>query len=143
MAYLNPNKYLRGGIVTALKTVTGLDVWHNRVPISVKPIPKKYIILDSQTKNEYARGKTCFEWMCTIDVNIYNINTLGNSSAVQVDDIEQQVINTIKGNNFTVANFHVKNVDILESIEMDFDTTTESVDRRMIKFDIWLNNVDV
>lgn len=145
MSYLNPNKYLKAGIINTLKLATGLGAWYSRIPISTSPLPNQYIILNSQTKNEYAKSKDCFEWMCTIDVNIYGITTYGNSNMAVIDDIEQKVINALKSSNFKVTNFYVKNVDILESLDLSADLAdkSKSVDRRLIKFDIWLNNVDV
>lgn len=141
---VNPNKYIRSAYVSALKLATRLPVWYKKVPITVKPIPSKYIILDSQTKNETTNGKIdCFEWLTTIDVNIYNIVTLGTSDASVVDDLEQIVINTCRISMRLDGGFSNKNTKILESLDLSLDTSTTSVDRKLIKFQIWVDRVEL
>lgn len=139
MNSLNPNKYIRTAYINALRTATGLQVWHKKLPKSVKPIPPQYIILDSQTKNETVKAKTdYFEWLCTLDVHIMNYNDKGFTNTTIVDDIEEKVIEVIKLDGVTIANFSNKNVDILDSMDLDLETDTNSIDRRVIKFEHWL-----
>lgn len=143
----NPDKYLRSAYITALQSATGLKVWHKKVPKNTTPVPTKYIILDSQTKNETARSKpsglgnsqTQFEWLCTLDVNIYNINAVGYSNAAVVDDIEEQVLSVAKGGVVVVPGFSVKDTSILESMDLSAETSTQSVDRKLVKFEHWLS----
>ena len=139
MNSLNPNKYVRTAYINALKLATGLQVWHKKVPKTVTVIPKNYILLDSQTKNETVKAKTdYFEWLVTLDVHIFNYNLKGYTDTVVVDDIEEKVIKTVKIDGVTIANFSNKNVDILDSIDLDLETDTNSIDRRIIKFEHWL-----
>lgn len=139
MAILNPNKYIRTAYINALEATTGLKVWHKKVPLTTKPMPKRYILLDSQTKNEFAKTKCKFDWSCTIDVNIYNVNAPGYSDAEVVDDIEQIVMSLVLPG-LAIPNFINKRTEILESLDLSVDTNTNSIDRRLIKFDHWLSN---
>ncbi len=150
MNTLNPSKYIRVAYIQALEVATGVKVWHRMVPKNVSPIPSAYIILDSQTKNETVNAKpsegseggTYFEWSTTIDVNIYRINEKGYSSAAIVDDLEQIVINVIRSG-VIVPNFRNKDTRILESISLDAETSTQSIDRRVVKFEHWLDRSEV
>jgi len=147
MNILNPNKYIRSGMITALKAgISNLNIWYKKVPVNVVPIPSVYILLDSQTKNETVVSKsttekaTNFEWLSTIDVNIYSINKKGYSNADLVDDMEQSVLSIVR-TGFNIPNFDTKNVRIIESQDLSIDNDTASIDRKLVKFEIWLNNV--
>lgn len=146
MNILNPNKYIRSGMITALKAgIPNLNIWYKKVPVNVVPIPLVYILLDSQTKNETVVSKsttekaTNFEWLSTIDVNIYSISKKGYSNADVVDDMEQSVLSIIR-TGFNIPNFDTKNVRIIESQDLSIDNDTASIDRKLVKFEIWLNN---
>lgn len=147
MTILNPDKYVRIGYIAALQAATGLKVWHRRIPKNVT-VPAKYIILDTQSKNETVNAKnneereTYFEWLVTLDVNIYNVNQLGYSNAEAVDDIEQIVISVIR-QWINIPNFNNKNTEIIESQDLSADTTTQSIDRKLIKFEHWLNRAEI
>lgn len=149
MNTLNPSKYIRLAYITALELATGVKVWHRMVPKNVV-VPASYIILDSQTKNETVNAKpseggeggTYFEWLCTLDVNIYKINEKGYSSAAVVDDLEQIVINVIR-TGVSIPNFRNKDTRILESIALDAETDTKSIDRRIVKFEHWLDRSEI
>lgn len=148
MTILNPDKNIRIAYITALQAATGLKVWHRKIPKNISPIPAKYIILDTQSKNETVVAKnneereTYFEWTVTIDVNIYNVNQVGYSNADVVDDLEQIVISVIR-QGINIPNFNNKNTNILESQDLSADTTTQSIDRKMIKFEHWLNRTEI
>lgn len=148
MNILNPNKYIRIGIISALKAaVPTLKVWYKKVPASLTPVPKVYVLLDSQTKNETVVSKsitekaTNFEWLATIDVNIYSFKESGYSDADIVDDLEETILSVIR-TGVDIPNFDTKDVRILESQDLSTETETFSIDRKLIKFEIWLNNVN-
>lgn len=147
MNILNPNKYIRIGIIAALKgAIPTLKIWYKKVPASVTPIPNVYVLLDSQTKNETVVSKsttekaTNFEWLATIDVNIYSVKASGFSDFDVVDDLEQTILSVIR-TGVDIPNFDTKDVRILESQDLSTETETYSIDRKLIKFEIWLNNV--
>lgn len=146
MNILNPNKYIRIGIISALEAgIANLNIWYKKVPVDVVPVPNAYILLDSQTKNETVVSKsttekaTNFEWLSTIDINIYSINEKGFSDADMVDDLEQSVLSIIR-TGVDIPNFDTKDVRIIESQDLSIDNETASVDRKLVKFEIWLNN---
>jgi hypothetical protein len=137
---LNPDKFIRAAYIESLQTATGVKVWHKKIPKNTSPVPSKYIILDSLTKNETVKAKgEYFEWLCTIDVNIYNVKASGYSSAAVVDDLEQVVLNVVRMGNVRVMGFSNKNTAILETQDLSAETTTQSVDRKLIKFEHWLS----
>lgn len=147
MNILNPNKYVRIGLIAALKArIPALNIWYKKVPLNKTPIPLKYIILDSQTKNETVISKsstekaTNFEWLTTIDINIYSLKDKGFSDSDDVDDMEQEVLSVVR-TGFNVPQFDTKDVRIIESTDLSTDTATHSVDRKLLKIEIWLNNV--
>ena len=139
MNTLNPNKYIRKAYIEAIENQTALKVWHRKIPKTVNPIPTAYILLDSQTKNETAKAKTdYFEWLCTLDVHIFNVNDKGYSNQAFVDDIEGIVNRIIRVDGVVIENFVNKNTNILESMELPIETETKSIDRTVIKFEHWL-----
>jgi len=138
MPTLNPSKYIRAAYITALQNATGLKVWDRFVPKNITA-PQSYIILDGQTKNETANAKgEFFEWLSTIDVNIYYVGLVGYSYSVQVDDIENVVINTIRYG-IPIAGFSNKNTQIIDSLSLNSETSTQSIERRVIKFEHWVS----
>lgn len=144
MIILNPNKYVRIGYIARIKAITGLPVWYKKIPRNTTPVPKVYILLDSQSKNETVQSKSTsermlnFEWRTTIDVNIYSVKDPGFSDASVVDDIEEKVLNEIR-NGVAIPSFKNKDVQILESTDLSIDTDTMSIDRKLIKFENWLS----
>lgn len=134
---INPNKYIRGALIPLLKTATGLTgVWHKKVP-KAAAIPDKYILITSQAKQPYAVAKDCYEWLCTFNIDIHSINEQGNSSAVVVDDIEEDAHNAVM--DLTVTAFDVKFVRLVNSIDLDAETQEYSIDRRILTYELWLN----
>jgi len=146
MIILNPNKYIRKAYIDALEAATGLKVWEDRMPKTVTPIPKQYLLITNQTKNETANAKnesefyqlTYFEWLCTCDIQIFNINAKGYSNTEVVDNIEEIVISIIR-NGVAIPDFYNKDTRILESLDLPLETTTQSVDRRVVKFQNWVS----
>lgn len=135
---INPNKYIRAGVIPMLKTATGLTgVWHKKVPKTVIPTPDKYILVTSQTKNRFAVAKDCYEWLCTLNIDIHNINPQGFTETSAVDDIEENVLNAMTG--VTVAGFTVKLVALSNSIDLDVESNEYSIDRRVLTYELWLN----
>lgn len=141
MAILNPNKYIRIAYINALEAATGLQAWYKKVPKTVKPTPARYILLDNQTKNETEVSKCDFDWLCTMDINIYSVNAAGYSDAEIVDDYEQQILSVIKPG-LTIPYFKNKRTVILESLDLSVETNTQSIDRKLLKMEHWLDNVE-
>lgn len=132
---------MRGAYVTALAVATGVPVWSKKVPKDVDPIPLKYILITSQTKNRTEVDKDGFEWLCTITVDIYNVNEAGYSSIVNLDDIEENVINTIE-EEIQIPGFITKSTVLFDSRDLETETASQSIERRILTYQHWLNNID-
>ena len=135
MAIKNPNTSIRTAYISAL-SVTGLPVWSKRVPLNTTPQPKKYITLTSQTKQPFERTKDCFEWLTSLNVDMWQINTPGYINTVNLDNIEELAINAIE--NITIPGFIVKDVIMIQSQDLDIDTPTTSIERRVLTYQIVL-----
>jgi len=142
MPLQNPSKHIRESYITVLKPATGLSVWDIRVPLN-EVAPAMYILLDGQTKQETVNAKRdYFEWLTTIDVSIYYVGKKGYSHTKELDDVEEKVMNVIRYG-VPVNGFSNKNTRILESMSLNDDTSTQSIERRVIKFESWLSQRDI
>ena len=137
---INPNKYVRLAYVTALKEATGLPVYDTRIPISVDPVPSKYILLHSQTLQPTATSKTCYEWECTIVVDINSVQPQGNTSSVIVDDIQEQVITAVESLT-GIPPFQMKSKKLENQYAQDVETDSASIQRRVLTYSHWLNRI--
>lgn len=135
MAYKNPNEQIRKAYIDAL-SVTTWPVWSKRVPLNTTPIPKKYIILDSQTKQETEISKDCFSWLTSLNINYWLINTPGYVNTVTLDSVEELAINAIY--NITIPGFIIQSINLLQSQNLDIDTPTTSIERRVSTYQIIL-----
>lgn len=137
----NPNKYLRIAHINAL-TGIGSPIWANKVPKDVVPIPKRYVLLTSQTRNETAKDKDGEEWSCTITLDLTSVLELGYSKPEILDDMEELIM-TILATEIPVPNFIVKEVVLEDSRDLPpLDTQSQTIERRVMTYSYWLNNVD-
>jgi hypothetical protein len=134
---LNPQKYIRSGIISALP---GYRVWNNRVPRNVET-PKLYILITNQSKNEYAVGKQCHEWECQFTLQLIYRNDLGFDSSAIVDDAAQVVDDVIRYQ-MQIPNFFKKNVTLDQERDDTYDTATNTINRKLLSYSIWVNNAD-
>lgn len=133
---INPDKYVRTAYVQALETATGLPVFAKALPAGITAT--QYIILDSQSKSQTVDSKVdYFEWLCRININIYNTNPAGTYRPLETDDIEQIVLNTVLPG-IAIEGFHNKNTNIIESQDLSLEFPTASVDRKLIVFEHWV-----
>lgn len=132
----NPNTAIRTAIVSSLGMATGLIVNKDRVPLNTIPIPTKYILLQSQAKQPTERTKDCYEWLASINIDIYIINTLGYVDGIPIDNYEEQVINAMESLN--IPNWNLKRVLLIQSNDLPVDTVTTSVERRVLQYNLWL-----
>lgn len=135
----NPNKPIRTAYITAFSAL-GVPVWAKKVPKGVT-IPQVYVLLHSQTKNTTAEDKDSFEWLCTMVVDIVSRREAGYSKPEILDDLEEQ-INEIIFEEIPIPYFINKETSLVDSRDIDTETTTHSIERRLITFQHWVNNVD-
>lgn len=136
----NPNKKIRTAFVNAIES-TGIPTWAKVVPKDTKPIPKTYALISSQTKQRTAVDKDGFEWSCSIVVDLYHVYDAGYANPDVLDDMEEKVLNKIN-DDLPVADFIVKEMSLFDSRDLDSVTTTATISRRILTYEMWLNNAD-
>jgi hypothetical protein len=135
MAIENPDTPIRMAYINAL-SITGWPVWDERVPLNITPIPKNYITLDSQTKQPFERTKDCFEWLTSLNVNMWQINTPGYVNKAPLDSVEKIVINGIES--ILIPGFIIQDILLIQSQNLPIDTVTTSIERRVLIYQIIL-----
>lgn len=136
MAIKNPDLPIRTALVSALSSATGLMTKFQKIPKDTNPIPKKYIIIDSQSKQPFERTKECFDWESHININIYVISPLGYVDGVAIDTYEEQVINAVES--LIIPGWLVKRILFIDSNDLPVDTATATVERVVIQYQILL-----
>lgn len=131
----NPNKPIRIALVSLLSGATGLLVKTKKIPKNTT-IPPKYILLINQSKRRTATAKDCFEWDCTISIDITYNNPQGYSNTDQIDDTEELVLNAVK-DNFVLPGWQVMDILLIDSTDLDDETDTQSVERRILTYSFW------
>ena len=137
MLRINPKKYVRKSIADALATATGLKVWDKKVPKDFEPKPTQYILISSQVLNQTEESKEDFEWLMQTVVDIVNVEEAGYASTVDNDDVEQ-LVNTAILDGIQVLYFDVKETKLIDSLDLNIETPTNSIYRRVITFQHWL-----
>ena len=134
---LNPDKYIRKGCVAAL-SITGVPITE-AFPVSDEN-PAKYIILTSQSKQPTAQNKDDYEWLCQLQLDVNVVQSKGFTSSLVADDLEEQCHNAIT-ENLRVDNFAVKDVRLVDSLNLDVETPYGHVKRKRIIYQLWLCQV--
>ena len=134
----NPDKYIRKAYIDAIELATGLSVYDTSIPKDVQPLPKQYILITAQSKQRTSISKQLWEWQCQVRVDIVSVNDMGYHSSVSVEDIEEIVISTIEAG-LTIQNFNNKSTRFLDSTPLPTETVTESIDRKIVDYEHWLN----
>lgn len=136
MAEINPYHKVRIGVENA---INGAYPLYNKVVPSNQTTPSQYLLITNQTKNQYEVSKNCFEWLVTFNLECINVSNLNQSDQThRVDVMEEVVTNSLKG--MSVPDFKVKNIEY-NSFDLDLETATKRINRRIISYTIWLNYV--
>lgn len=135
---LNPDKYIRKAYIDALSLATGLTVYDKGVPKDTDILPDEYIVIRSQTKQRTSISKSLWEWNSQITIDIISVNELGYYSTLKVDDYEQSAITSIESG-LTIANFNNKSTRFIDSVPLDIDTKTNTINRKVLVYEHWLN----
>lgn len=136
--FVNPDKYIRDAYITALTSATGLPAYDSGVPIDVDPLPTKYFLVGSQTKNRFGVSKCGHEWMCSTQVQAISVNEKGFNSMAVVDDMVQGVINAAP--TISVSGFTVKMTRFVDDPVSNIETQTNTINRKVVMHEHWLNN---
>jgi hypothetical protein len=144
MQVLNPNEPLRTAYVNKLRSATGLPVWAKKLPKGTNP--EQYILISSQPKLPTETSKNLteapltanrFEWLARITVEIVSVWDIGVAKPVSNDTVEAKVLTAVY-EGLEVAGWRVKSYDVIDSIDLDFDTDRQSIERKIITFQHWL-----
>jgi|GEM_PF-3108160 len=142
----NPNKPLRTAYVNKLRTATNLPVYAMLLPKDIKPVPKQYVLISSQTKNITEESKNLtgapleankFEWLCTITIDINYVSENGFAKPEKNDGIEELIVAAIQ-EGIQVSGFTVKSYQFFSSVDLDIATQTQYIERRMVTYQHWL-----
>lgn len=128
---INPSKHIRLAVINACAPV---PVWDEGVPKNT-PTPKTYGLITSMSMQETARAKGCYEWVIGFDLNFYNINSLGYYGNAVLEDIIADIVPKIK--NLTSPIVRIKNVDLEFMNTLSFNTSTNSIDRKVLQYTVW------
>lgn len=137
MVVINPDKYIRAAYKVGLEA--DAPVWEKKVPIDGST-PSRYYIISTQTKNETERSKDGYEWMCSIVIECVSWQGLGNASSVPINDMEQHLISIVQ-TGLNIAGFDLKETTFVDSVPLDVDTPTDSIYRRVVTYQHWLNQL--
>lgn len=138
MPTINPNTSIRTALIAALTPIK--PTWVKKVPRNITTIPNQYILISSQTKDPTERSKCGFEWLCTVNIEMINLNTSGYANPIKNDEVEAQIFDAIEGG-ITIQGFDNKEWLFINSIDLDVETSTQSIERRVLTYSFWVQQV--
>lgn len=133
---LNPNTYIRMGYIAALSHL-GVPIWAKVVPKGTKPLPTLYMLIRTQEKTPIEVSKDCWEWEVTVVLDMFRINAQGFTNTIPLDNLEGEVMTALESG-IEVPNFMVKHSQFMDSIDLDFETDTQTIERRVLTYSFWL-----
>lgn len=132
---LNPNKPLRDAFIAALAPI-GIPVKAKKIPKNATPV-QQYILITSQVKKRFAISKDCYDYLCQTVFDICYYSPNGYADADKNDAVEEQLIQIIEGG-VEVSGFIVKEINFIESIPLDIETPTYSIQRQVVTYQHWV-----
>src|SRR5690606_6679660 len=133
---INPQNHITNRVREVLSPG---EVWSNRVPRGIDT-PESYIIVSDMNLSEAAQSKREYEWIVGFNLDITSVVGLGYDAQDIVNDIVEDVIPKMKSLTDDVV--EIKNVDLIASRSMTFDTSTNSITRQILTYEIWVNYGD-
>lgn len=141
MEKVNPNKYIRKAIHTAINNmvVNGVSIPCYDMRVKATENPNFYVLMTTQTKTVDKANKCEYRWDCDILLDVVTrYQTTGNTgSRALADDIEDKVRELTK--NLVVENFKVINQTFDQETQLDNINTTEIIFRNIAKLSLTLN----
>lgn len=134
---INPNKHIRKAIVDSLLPNT--RVFYKRVPKDIET-PREYVIMNSQSKRMAFNAKGCYEWICTINLDCWVHTVQGMPPSVVIDDLEEIVLNAMSGLEVG-GGFTTKYVNLIDQNDLSIETDSESIERRVLIYELWINKI--
>src|SRR6185312_12513336 len=102
-------------------------------PIDTKTT-KQYILISSQTKQRFAVSKDCYDYLCSVQIDVNSIFSNGVANADSNDQLEGQIVNQIEGGILEVDGFRINEIRFIQSIDLDVSTPTMTILRRVITY---------
>lgn len=134
---VNPNKYIRQAIIQALSPRAA---YYKRVPKTIDP-GNDYIVISAQTKRQRDKTRCGYEWSCIVTVNIYLTSVVGMPPTTTLDDVEEDVHNKLRVLEVT-GGFTTKMVNLVEQLDLEERAKDMDIDRRVLMYELWLNNIE-
>jgi len=134
-----PNQPLRAGLATVLNPI-GVPVESKNFPIDTKTT-KQYILISSQTKQRFAISKDCYDYLCSVVIDVNSIFSNGVAGTDLNDVLEGQIINAIEGGSLEVEGFRINEIRFIQSLDLDVTTPNMTILRRVITYQFWLGQV--
>lgn len=139
---VNPSTYIRKGIIDAMIAIgSNVPVYSGLVPKSVNPIPKRYIVLTSQTLQPTAMSKECYEWNATINLDVNHVNAQGYSSNEELDLIVEQVLNAMQIISIPEFQAPKNRHRLVNMVDLPIETETNSIQRKVLTYSFWLKRI--
>lgn len=82
--------------------------------------------------------KNCWSWNVNVQLDLYSINELGFYSTLEVDNLEDSISNLFE--NLEVENFRVEDIFGINSVDRNYDTQTQSINRRVLNIVFKVNS---
>jgi hypothetical protein len=141
---ITPDIPVRTAYLTILSALgigsISVPVFVDMVPVNIDPIPNTRVIITSQTTSIDAENKCGHGWKCTILLDIINEQSKGFANRDIVDMIEQQIsdlidIWTYADGDISIAPFTVYHTTFAGSHNMDLETPTRSITRKLVRYE--------
>lgn len=142
----NPSKYVRKAYLTLLADI-GTPIYDRRLPKNITPIPATRVIISSQTNSPSNLTNCGRGWTCSILLDIINEQPTGYVNSAVIDDIEELISNRIdiwtsSHTDIEIPPFTVLQTNFSDSHDVEIETPTVTISRRIIRYTHRLNGLD-
>lgn len=135
----NPDKYVIKGLLSAL-AVQNVTAYLKKFPIET-PVPGTYVLITAVSKAPTERSKEDWEWSVKVTFNIVRVNVRGFAGNTSAEDVEQICMNVCEYG-FAVDGFSLKRAEMIESMPLDMDDKTTTIERRVLIYEFWMQQFD-
>lgn len=140
MSNIIPDTAVRTAFISLLGGI-GTPLYETRVPENIDPIPAQRVLLSTQTDRQANTNKCGHLWRHSILLDIISENVRGYSNKSVVEAIANQinaiidVQSDIPVNGFVIYDTTIENIH-----DMDFDTATKSINRKLVTYSFIINS---
>lgn len=134
---MTPDGAIRQAIKIAL-TTAGIPCFDGVVPIS-ETTPTAFVQIEMQGRSRAAVSKQNYEWLGECTLTLVKVNEKGYISSVELDNMDTQVCSIM--DMLGVNGFRVALTRFLSSDSDNLESPADTICRRHIRFEIWVNRV--